>query len=153
MKLMFGNTEEQHDFAQRNARFFDRFDNLKTALSMAFVREGESDFPIDRLVFYSGRVCAEDFNEILLLAANGYGFGATKLVRGMFERLVTAIFLHQKPEFADDYFDFYWVSQRKELQTALEVFGPQARHRLHGKGRWTWQVPYRWLLPATETGS
>jgi hypothetical protein len=31
--------------------------------------------------------------EILLLSANGYGIGAQKLVRGMYERAVTARYL------------------------------------------------------------
>ena len=35
-----------------------------------------------------GRICVEEFNEILLLAGNGRGVGALKVLRGMFERAV-----------------------------------------------------------------
>ena len=45
--------------------------------------------PIDRVLFWLGNVCREDFSEILLLAANGYGIGALKLFRGLYERVVT----------------------------------------------------------------
>lgn len=63
------------------------------------------------MIFYLGRLCAEEFNEILLLAGNGYGIGAFKLLRGMYERSVTAYRLHLHPELIDDFLEYYWVAQ------------------------------------------
>jgi hypothetical protein len=49
------------------------------------------------VIFGLGRIIMEDFAEILVLCGNGYGFGAQKLLRGMYERLVTATFIAKKP--------------------------------------------------------
>ncbi|MGB9122955.1 MAG: hypothetical protein WCE73_20235, partial [Candidatus Angelobacter sp.] len=84
---------EVEDFSKRHQLFAERFKNIKTALASAFKRTLESNSPADRVLFGLGRLCVEDFNEILVLSANGYGFGAVKLIRGMFERLVTASYL------------------------------------------------------------
>lgn len=78
------------------------------------------------MIFYLGRLCAEDFNETLVLCANGYGYGASKLIRGMFERVVTGLFLHFHPDQTQDFMDFYWVTQRKEINNLRRHFGPEA---------------------------
>lgn len=119
----FGNVIEWRDFNRRNARFLQRFGNLKNALAIAFSRSAESVEPVDRMIFYLGRLCAEEFNEILLLAGNGYGIGAFKLLRGMYERSVTAHHLHLHPELIEDFLEYYWVAQRKEVKAIVESFG------------------------------
>jgi hypothetical protein len=119
----FGNVGEWQEFNRRNARFLERFENLKNALTIAFARSGESAEPVDRMIFYLGRLCTEEFNEILVLAGNGYGVGALKLLRGMYERSVTAHYLHLHPEMIEDFLEYYWVSQRKEVKAIIENFG------------------------------
>lgn len=81
---------------------------------------------MDPVIFYLGRLCVEDFNEILVLCSNDYGYGASKLIRGMFERVLTGLFLHFHPEQTDDFLDFYWVSQRKEINNLKTSFGETA---------------------------
>ncbi len=119
----FGNVVEWRDFNRRNAKFLERFGNLKTALAIAFARSAESVEPVDRMIFYLGRLCTEEFNEILVLAGNGYGIGAFKLLRGMYERSVTAHHLHLHPELIDDFLEYYWVAQQKEVKAIVENFG------------------------------
>jgi hypothetical protein len=36
-----------------------------------------------------GRMCMEEFFEILLMCGNGYGIGAEKILRGFWEKAVT----------------------------------------------------------------
>lgn len=60
----------------------------------------------------------EDFNEVLLLCGNGYGIGAEKLIRGMYERAVTLVYLHQHPEYADDFLDYHKVAVATHLPVA-----------------------------------
>ena len=58
---------------------------IQNALATArkvFLRTVKSDKPSDRVGFFLGRICVEDFNEILLLAGNGSGIGALKVLRG-----------------------------------------------------------------------
>ena len=43
------------------------------------------------LIFYTlGRMAVDDFSELVVLAGNGWGIGALKTLRGMYERIVTA---------------------------------------------------------------
>jgi hypothetical protein len=119
----FGNVGEWQDFNRRNGKFLGRFGNLKRALAIAFARSDESTKPIDRMIFYLGRLCVEEFNEILVLAGNGYGIGALKLLRGMYERSVTAHYLHLHPELIDDFLEYYWVAQHKEVKAIVDNFG------------------------------
>jgi hypothetical protein len=118
--------EEIKHFNERHTLFVERFANIKAALDTAFTRTVQSLNLVDPVIFYLGRLCIEDFNEILVLCANGYGYGASKLIRGMFERAVTGLFLHFHPDEVQAFLDFYWVSQRKEMNNLKESFGPTA---------------------------
>ncbi len=118
-----GRPEEWDDFLRRNRAFLERFDVLKAAINLAFTRTVKSDQPIDFVVFYFGRVCAEDFLEILNLCANGYGIGAMKLLRGMYERAVVARYLHLNPDETDAFLDWEIVSRGKAAKLVRETFG------------------------------
>lgn len=118
--VSFGVREEGEAFVRRHSRFFERFSNLKQALDIAFIRTGQSGGPAGRVVFLLGRLCVEDFMEILLLAGNGYGIGAQKIVRGMFERAVTARYLHLNPDETQRFLDYHWVQQHK-LANAIQT--------------------------------
>ena len=61
--------------------------------------------------------------ELLVLAGNGYGIGALKILRGMYERVVTAWYLHANPEETQDFMDFYWVAQHKLARAVVDTFG------------------------------
>src|SRR5450432_3621759 len=51
----------------------------------------------DTIVFGLGRVIVDDFGEILTLAGNGLGVGGNKILRGMYESLVTAAYIAKNP--------------------------------------------------------
>src|SRR5439155_17641975 len=74
-------------------------------------------------IFTYGKLCVEDFFEILLLCANGYGYGAEKLVRSLYERAVTLRYLHDHPSEIDDFVDFHLVSNRKLMIACRETMG------------------------------
>jgi Family of unknown function (DUF5677) len=121
--MTFGIPEEWEWFQKTYRLFLDRFPNLQRALEAAFAREATTSEPVDRVVFFSGRLCVEDFMEVLLLCANGYGAGALKILRGMYERVVTARYLHKIPAETEDFVDFYWVTQHRLVQSVVETFG------------------------------
>ena len=70
-----------------------------------------------------GRVCCEDFLEILLCCGNGIGHAAHKLLRGMYERAVTLSYLHDNPAEIDDFLDFHFVNQRKLMIVSNDSMG------------------------------
>jgi hypothetical protein len=124
--VQFGLPDEWEHFATSHHLFLERFPKLKEAMNIALIRQGTTSEPVDRVVFFSGRLCAEDFMEILLLCGNGYGIGALKIVRGMYERCVTARYLHLHPEETEAYFDFHWLSQYKLARAIKQTFGEEA---------------------------
>jgi hypothetical protein len=102
---------------------------IQSALATAkkvFLRTLISDKPGDRVGFYLGRICVEDFNEILLLAGNGHGVGALKILRGMFERAVTSAYVLQNPNEAERFLDYHKVHKYKAYNHAKKLgkFGP-----------------------------
>jgi len=126
MMVQFGLPQEWNQFAESHPLFLERFPNLRVALQTAFIRKGTTSEPADLVVFFAGRLCAEDFMEILLLCGNGYGNGAMKILRGMYERVVTARYLHAHPEGTDDFLDFYWVDRHRVGQAIQQTFGEAA---------------------------
>jgi hypothetical protein len=111
----FGHPEQWADFRQRNQLFLSRFATLLDAFETAFNRDPELNSGADRAVFFLGRMCLDDFAEILTLAENGYGLGAIKLVRGLYERAVISSFLMSHPQDADAFWDSRFVSRHKTL--------------------------------------
>jgi hypothetical protein len=49
-------------------------------------------------VFDIGQACRDDFGEVVMLTSHGLGSGGMKLLRGMFERAITAAYLIKNPE-------------------------------------------------------
>jgi hypothetical protein len=57
-------------------------------MALAFIRHAQLSEPIDKFVLMFGRICVEDFLEVILCCGNGNGHAAEKLVRGLYERAV-----------------------------------------------------------------
>src|ERR1051325_4604768 len=58
----------------------------------------------------------KEFEEILLLAGNGYGNGANKLLRSFFERVVTFAYLAERQEKIQQFIDYSPVHWHKLLE-------------------------------------
>jgi hypothetical protein len=117
-----GNSEEQKAFLQEHAAFLVHYPALKTIVEKAVCRRlaPPPQSEVDRLrgrrdddaevvafqnrattdivVFFLARIAAEDFSEILILSGNGRGIGAYKILRGMYERVVHAVYLDKNEE-------------------------------------------------------
>jgi hypothetical protein len=118
-----GYPEEWKDFVARNGLFLERLPRLLKAADAVFQRKDtQLSEPIDKVLFSMGRVCLEDFSEILLLCGNGYGIAALKLLRTLYETTVTLAYLAQHPDEVDSFMDFYLISRRKLLRAIEETF-------------------------------
>jgi hypothetical protein len=149
--LTIGSPEEVQAFGARHQRFFDNFESLKKALEVAFVRTIKGS-AADPIIFYLGWRCVDDFWEILLLASNGYGLGATAHLRGMFERVVTAAYLHIEPSTSDDFIDYDFVRMFKVAKALRETFGvtPEDEKRFAELEENFNRVRDRFLIPDCE---
>jgi len=119
--LVAGRPEHWHRFQRDRAEFLKQHPRLIQLSNAVYRRNWVSAEPVDRVIFSLGILCWEDYEEILLLGMNGYGFGAQKILRGMFERAVTASYLHRHSDEVDRFIDYGHVSDWKlanELFTA-----------------------------------
>jgi hypothetical protein len=117
--LQIGSPEQVTRFREHYSTFFANSHTLNDAFSVAFDRSFTARTPIDAIIFFLGSRCMEDFREIMLLAANGFGWGATAHLRGMFERVVTTAYLHEHPETVEDFIDYDYV-RRWKVALAIE---------------------------------
>jgi hypothetical protein len=124
--LAFGYPEEGEKFQQRHPLWAERFENLVRAIDLAFTRMQIMSGPEDKVVYIYGRMCAEDFMEILLVCGNGYGAAGMKLLRSMYEHTVTLRYLHDHPDEIGAFMDYHHVQQYKLMRPILETFGKDA---------------------------
>ena len=125
LQYVWGSQDVLREFESRNEKFLSRFANLKATFDKAFVRSFNGS-NVDRVLFFMGRLCLEDFFEILLLSANGYGDGALKILRGLFERAVTLVYLNKHTDEVDDFLNYHHVAQHKLLAAIKNTFGDDA---------------------------
>ena len=124
--VRFGNPAEWRAFGDRNPEFLHRFGHLKKTLETAFIRRMKDAGKLESLLFFTSRQAVDDFFEILVLCGNAEGSGAEKLLRSFFERVVLIRYLHQHPDKVDDYFDYYHMSMKKVVDSAIRFWGPEA---------------------------
>jgi hypothetical protein len=125
-EILFGFQEEWSHFRERNPRLELAFPRLNDLRSAVFDRQFTSSEPIDRFVMLYGRMCMEEFYEILLMCGNGYGVGGQKLLRAFWEKAVTLEYLIRHPDELDDFVDYHHVTDYKLFNSVREIIGPDA---------------------------
>lgn len=121
-KVAFGFPEEWVDLKKRNPDFFRIVPALTATIQKLFGRSQMLQGPADKVIFNLGNVCAEDFLEVLLLCANGYGIGGMKILRGLYERAVTVGYLVNNPSETEAFLAYGDVQRGKQLNHARKVF-------------------------------
>src|ERR1700732_2793727 len=120
---IYGFPDECRKFDDRHPLWQEIMTNLERALNIAFTRVQVMKGAADKLVYFFGRVCLEDFMEILLVSYHGYGVAASKLVRSMYEHTVTLRYLHEHPAEVETFVDYYLVQNDKLINRLVETFG------------------------------
>ncbi|HUP59990.1 MAG TPA: DUF5677 domain-containing protein [Thermoanaerobaculia bacterium] len=118
----FGFGDRQRAFQDRHTSFFERFERLREAVNDVFNRTITADELVDPIVFYLGSRAVDDFLGVLILSANDNALSATALLRGMYERVVTARYLHDHPGETLAFFEFGVVQQRRTAQQIRRTF-------------------------------
>ena len=124
---LYGFADAATAFDQRHPHWQGVMTRLHAVINLAFTRtHGVMANDIDKFVYFYGNLVAEDFMEVFLMVANGYGFGAMKLLRSMYEHTVTLKYLHDNPEELQAFFDFDAIQQYKLTKKIVETFGGDA---------------------------
>jgi hypothetical protein len=151
VSITFGIPLEQADFSRRNKAFLGGYTRLMDTVEKVFRRTFtfspqedfdravalaiedpmrltfEYDLLVKRITYYMSRSASEDFHDIVLLAANGKGIGAQKILRGMYERTVTAQFIAAKPSEAEAFVDEFDIQQWNILNRCLKSTPEQTK--------------------------
>ncbi|HXM23036.1 MAG TPA: DUF5677 domain-containing protein [Terriglobales bacterium] len=122
----FGFADEVIKFDQRHPLYRARMSRLAAAIDLAFTRIQPTTTPEEKFVYFYGTLVAEDFMEIYLVAVNGYGAAATKLLRSMYEHTVTLRYLHDHPDEVGAFIEYNRVQEYKLMQPILDTFGADA---------------------------
>jgi hypothetical protein len=87
----FGDTEKSKAFVTRNPQFPAALVRLFTTANRCFGGDPHAKNQLGRICFWLGHTCRQDFVEVVFLAVNGYGAGATKILRSLYERAVYCV--------------------------------------------------------------
>ena len=106
-------------FNQRHAKFVatcypDLVDLSKAVLN----RHVRITSVADDVIFLLGRTAFEDFCELWVLAGNGYGIGAFKILRGLYEKVVTLGYLVKHPNEIQRFIDYGIVQTMRLMNRA-----------------------------------
>lgn len=110
-------------FDQRHPHWQVVMTRLHGTINLAFTRSlGVPTNDIDKFVYFYGNLVAEDFMELFLMAANGYGYGALKLLRAMYEHTVTLKYLHDNPDKLQAFINYDAVQHYKLVKQFVDTF-------------------------------
>lgn len=130
---IFGVPSEWERFVKEHPVVAQKLGPLHATITKVFIRQGVAQTNADSTIFFLGRLCAEDFSEILLMCGNGYGFGAMRLLRSMYERVVTLAYLAKHPTEVKDFLDYQMVVERKVLNQMKKAHGATEVEKSFGK--------------------
>jgi hypothetical protein len=125
-RYVAGNPAEWDLFLARHEPFIACLPELHSLARGILEREFTGGSKASFVVYGLGLLCWEDFDEICILAGNGQGFGAQKLLRGMYERTVTAAYIHEHPDEAQRFMDFEDLRNYKVARELFQGFGADA---------------------------
>lgn len=121
----FGETAASNAFWERNPKAFPAFVRLLELTNKTFGREYKLRNRVDDICFNLGETCRTDFLEVLFLAVNGYGIGAQKLLRGLFERALALEYIRTRPDKAERFVRYAAIQEYKASRAAAEVVGEE----------------------------
>lgn len=72
----------------------------------------------DRVVLAFTQIAVEDFLEIVVLCKEGYGIGALKSLRSLYEHTVTLAYISKNPKEAERFLEYHPINEGKVLNQA-----------------------------------
>jgi hypothetical protein len=105
--MTIGFPEAQAAFEKEYGFFIDEIERVHSLANKLFRHEQirlvkESD----KYIFILAFAANEDFHELFVLAGNGLSVGALKILRGMYEKVITALYLANHPDKTADFAAF-----------------------------------------------
>src|SRR6185437_9268064 len=112
MTAVFGHEDEWLHFSDNHALLLDVLVKAhQNCLNLLKAAQLKAESSTDQTILAIGLACLKEFEEIVLLSGNGYGSGANKLLRALYERVITLSYLakhRDKVQQFVDYSDVHW---------------------------------------------
>lgn len=124
MDFDFGETPESNAFFDRRPTFYPIFERLVRVCNVCFGPRHAASLP-DDIFLRLGVTCRTEFLEVLFLAANGHAIGATKLLRGLYERAVTLAYLLKHPEKVKRFVEFAAINEYRLVEAARKIMSDE----------------------------
>lgn len=121
----FGQTTESAAFFDRHPKFWPAFERLIATVNQCFGREYTPKSRAEDLCFDLAQRCRDDFGEVLFLAVHGHATGATKLLRGLYERAVALAYITKNPDKAERFVRYAAIQEHRLLVAALKIVSEQ----------------------------
>ena len=121
MDFEFGQTKQSNAFFERHPKFYPAFERLMVLANKCFGRTFGAKNRSEDICFSLGHTCREDYLELLFLAVNGHGNGASKLLRGLYERAVALAYIVKYPQKAEKFVHFAAIQEYKIMNVALQL--------------------------------
>jgi len=125
MEFHWGITPESKNFFERHPQLDETFIRVMDLANRTFGREYKHKDRLEQIGFNLGQTCRVDFLEILFLAAHGWGIGASKLLRGLYERAVALAYMIKNSEKAERFFRYAAIQEYKVMIAAVELVGEE----------------------------
>jgi excisionase family DNA binding protein len=149
----FGETVESEAFFDRHPNFLCAFERLRVLVNRCFGRSlPKPYYGPEYILFGLGESCREDFLEILFLSVNAHGCGASKLLRGLYERAVALAYMVKERAKIRRFTNFAAVQEHKALNEALKISTEQAWDAVMGPGNTAAEIRSRFDAVKAEFG-
>jgi hypothetical protein len=103
-------------FNKRNSNFVTNcYPGLIEISTRILNRSVEINSTADEAIFLLSRTLLEDYFEMWVLAGNGYGIGAYKILRGLYEKVVTLGYLVKHRDQIQRFNDYGMVQNRRMM--------------------------------------
>lgn len=121
--MTVGYPHEVEAFVGRNPAFKAHYERLLNLSNTVFGSERQYSLRKPQILAFALLVSAQEaFQEIVCLAANGFGRGAQARVRTMFENVALAAYFAKYPDETERFIHFQRVERKRELSYARQVF-------------------------------
>ena len=129
MAIVVGFPEFQEQVVSKFPAFFKALPALQKVLNDLIGEAHEAISAENHLIVNLGILAGVSMMEVVLLAVNGFGPGASKAARSLMEASVTADYIRLHPEHYEDFIEWHHVERFKEAEFLREYL-PDAYARL-----------------------
>ncbi|HEX4169911.1 MAG TPA: DUF5677 domain-containing protein [Bryobacteraceae bacterium] len=122
MQANIGSEQQWQEIELRRPGMIDALNKLTDLAPRIQQTQKALNDTADKIIFALSNQCIEECWEVLLLAANQYAFGATKLLRSLYERVVTTLYLGKYPEKSERFEEYGAIQDHRLLQHSKKLY-------------------------------